>query len=96
MRFSVRMAAMMSRALAFSPLAIGADAAMAGSGRCNDRASGALGVGGTGCRLRPGGLSAVLPFAVAGGLGGGALSERESNSVGWFRDAFSRATYDGG
>jgi len=82
MDFKLRMAAIMSRAFDFSPLAIRpAEACGRPSGE-------------TGFPLRPGGLSGVPPFAAAGetGLAGGGASERESNSVGWFRDAFNRAT----
>jgi hypothetical protein len=91
MRLSVRMAAMMSRALAFSPLATWD--AVAGDG-CSERA-----VGGSG-ELIP---SAAMDVAVSGGCGvsfgrsGSAAGfvGGESKSDGWFCDAFSRATYDG-
>jgi len=82
MRFKARMAARMSRAFDFSPLAIRPAEAW---GRLSE---------GTGFPLRPGGLSGTPPFAAAGGRGVAeeVSPERESNSVGCFRDAFSRAT----
>jgi len=83
MRLTVRMAARTSRAFAFSPLA------MAGDGGCGEDAGGledlASAGGGevvAGCGDTLGGDSS----AAAGFMG------RESNSVGWRRDAFSRAT----
>ena len=87
------MAARMSRALAFSPLAMAtgaAETAVADAGmRSGSRDSAARSCGRA---------AAVVFLAVpvvparqrAGWIG------TESNSVGWRRDAFSRATWDGG
>ena len=86
------MAAMMSRALAFSPLAT----ATAGEG-CSDgeaiRSGASSASAGAGVAVAGGGASCA-----AGGSGSAAdgLEGRASNSVGWRRTRFSRATYDGG
>jgi hypothetical protein len=98
MVFSVRMAVMMSRALAFSPLAMAeVDGALSGSESGRDWP--ALITGSWELSSSAGGS---VPVAGGSGLssGGadlsGGLSVRESNSVGCRRDAFSRATWDGG
>jgi hypothetical protein len=98
MVFSVRMAVMMSRALAFSPLAMAeTDGALSESGSvgcCRALVSGSwdlsLSVGGSVSVAGGSGLSS------GGGNLTGGVSVRESNSVGCCRDAFSRATWDGG
>jgi len=85
----MRMAAMMSRALAFSPLAIGEEGGSeevdaGGSGESGDWAIAVLAA-----------ADATIS-AAAGGFGSSlaGLAVKESKSV-FCRDAFRRATYDG-
>jgi hypothetical protein len=94
MAFSVRMAVMMSRALAFSPLA------MAETGGALFGWESAEGwpafVSGSEILALAAGDSALVSggsgLSSGGGDLSGGLSVRESNSVGCCRDAFSRAT----
>jgi len=82
---SVRMAARMSRALAFSPLAmaIAGDREACGEGT-------AVGWWVAAVSALMGSLAVSLASGGSAGPGGG-LAGGESNSVGWRRDAFTRA-----
>lgn len=92
MALSVRMAARMSRAFVFSPLAMGtpgdgcSEGVACASGKSTASVGRAAGVAEAGVCWGGGGSGS----AVAG------LEGKESNRVGWRRDALTRAACDGG
>jgi hypothetical protein len=84
------MAARMSRAFPFSPLAM-VEVGDACSGWVPDWSGEVRVSAGT-----DGGVNGGAVFSDAGGSAAGGFMGTESNSVGWFRDAFRRARCDGG